>query len=272
MVNGRHAVVYVAAVLPIDDIAAAGNVIGQRTQNPCTVLQVVASQLGHQSARRVAVEPPVDQPLELRRRNRTPPVVIAEPEVTQRDDLADLARIDQLHGPDIFFIEQALLADIEHLTGLLPNIVHLLAFVDRIGHRLFAENMLAGAQSRNRQRSMRRQRHRDHEALYIRIFEQFVEIGIAFGTGAERRGFSQVGRIDIAQRDDLGFRRVQQVLYMVLAARTGTDNGQPRLFTRHLAARFVAARLQPRKHRQQHAATADQPQLFEKPSSVHKFF
>ena len=112
--------------------------------------------------------------------------------------------------------------------------------------------MLAGVQARNRQRSMRRQRHRDHEALYIRIFEQFVEIGIAFGTGAERR--------------------VQQVLYMVLAARTGTDNGQPRLFTRHLAARFVAARLQPRKHRQQHAATADQPQLFEKPSSVHKFF
>ena len=93
------------------------------------------------------------------------------------------------------------------------------------------------------------ERRGDDYALHVAVLQQTAVVVVKFGLGIVLRRVLQMGAVVVAQGDHLDGGHLQQMFYVEYTARAGAYYSYARLLAAHLAFRFVAARLQPRKER-----------------------
>ena len=174
-----HVVVDFTTVFPVGDGTGAHHTGGQLSDGPRAHLQLVAGQLSHQALGGFAVESPVDQAFQLRRRHLSPPVAIAIPESMHRIDAAKNTLVYHLHHLDIARVEKALLPHEEH-----PPRVEMLAidgqrFLHRIGDGLFAIDMLACVKGIHGNLEVRVEWRGNNDAINLLVLQQLAIVLIS---------------------------------------------------------------------------------------------
>jgi hypothetical protein len=203
----------------------------------------------------------LDDRLPVRRR-RPRPREIAVPERPDMVDVPEHTGVDQLGRVGVEHAVMPLVADREDAVCLLGNLDHLLALADGAGHQLLAQDVLAGAHARDRDRGVQVKGQGDDDGLEVFfLLEHLLEVRVhvAFGhrvglvfpvhglvalaRGRGRLAFDDaptVVRADVAEGDEL------EILGVVVAHEdaplvAATDEGGLNRFALHRLVAEVGA-------------------------------
>jgi hypothetical protein len=137
--------------------------------------------LAAQEARRVdAVQADVRQRAAAGQRALQAPVLrVAHVLRVHRDEFLQRPQLlfpDHLDQRAVHRLVLAAVGDHQLLAGLAAGVDHLLAFGHAVGHRLFAQHVLAGARGADRVRRVHAVRQRDVDALHLRHAGQLVVV------------------------------------------------------------------------------------------------
>ena len=88
--------------------------LGEFLACPAAHLELVASEFGHQSFRRFAIQAPVDEPFEFGAWHRASPVAVTVPVGVDSINFAEHSGMNHFHSLDVSRVEQTLLAGEEN--------------------------------------------------------------------------------------------------------------------------------------------------------------
>ena len=206
-------------VEPVDAARAHGR-DGFSAEEPVDDVDLMAGELGQETAGVAFVEAPVEQMLErgvaplgrvVIRRGRiafAAPVAVAMPGDAREVDVAQHTRLDDaLEGRLIHRVVVALIADLEDTVRRDGGRAHALAARDIPRHHLLAEDMLAGFEAAHGDVGVRPQRHGDDHGLDVLVRDHVAPFGVVLRRGQapfleDFIGLGQLRRVDIGHGQD----------------------------------------------------------------------
>jgi hypothetical protein len=186
-------------------------------------------------------------------------------------DLADGAVLDELVGLVVERIVGTLVADLEVAPGAACRLDHPLALLDRVGHGLLDQHVLARLEGVDGDLRVRPQRHRDQHGVDILALEQLPVVGVPLGVRIVQalrdvEPLLEVRGIDVADGNEPDEVRVA-VLHQHPSLSAGPDDAGPKRPQRRGLPEEHPGRRQ-RRGRLDEVPAADLPLLFRHGLSV----
>ena len=191
-INQIDVVLHFAAIFVTIDATRATYRLGYPSQEPIHDLQLMASQLRHQTLRILVVESPVFQVLQVRVAprawikvnigNPSTPVSVTMPQGSYMVNVTNDPAIDQPLGLAIKGTIAALVTDLQIPPCRLGRLDHAAAALNAVCHRLLAKHMLAGLEGVHSHRVMQPQGRSNQNGLDIPALQQLSVICVRFRT------------------------------------------------------------------------------------------